>query len=87
MDITLLASELREVPSYSTPVKRVYEDELAVLEVSDIASINALANIFTQCDTALSELITNSVDIRVMKTHAKIVKPFVSQADLEDDFI
>lgn len=87
MDITLLVSELREVPSYSTPVKKVYEAEAAIVEISNMASANALKDIYDQCEAALLELITNSVDIRTMKTHAKIVKPFVSQDDLEDDFI
>jgi hypothetical protein len=87
MDITLLVSELREVPSYSTPVKKVYEAEAAIVEVTDEASIEALMAIHGNCDLALTELITNSVDIRVMRTHAKIVKPFVSNDDLEDDFI
>lgn len=87
MDITLLISELREVPSYSTPVKQVYERELSIPSVTDSSSIEALISTYSECDAALVELITNSVDIRIMKTHAKIVKPFVSQADLEDDFI
>lgn len=87
MDITLLVSGLREVPSYSTPVKALYDGEVAVLSVIDDASIEALSRIEGECDTVLSGLIANSVDIRVMKTHAKIVKPFVSNDDLEDDFI
>jgi len=87
MDITLLVSSLREVPSYSAPVQELYDREVAVVEVTDDASIRELRLIMEQCETAMTGLISTPVNISVMKTHAKIVKPFISNDDLEDDFI
>jgi hypothetical protein len=87
MDIARLTSELREVPSYSHPVKELFEADQVIPEIITIGDIDTLLDLAASCDTVLKALVSNPVSIDTIRIHAKIVKPFISDSDLEDYFV
>lgn len=87
MDIQLLASELCNIESYSDPVKKLYDENISIPAVVSSADIYLLNDIIRRCTLVTNSFQVSSVNIKVMKTHARVVKPYISISDIEDDFI
>lgn len=87
MDIPLLISGLRESPSFSDPVRHIYNANLAIPKVNTLEDINALLDISSDIINKLVSISFSNVDTKVMSIHARVLKPFINNTDIEDDFI
>ena len=87
MDIPLLLSGLNEVTPLSDPVRKLFDENHAIPEILTAEDIDVLLGLQSKIEGAKLELQLPPVDINVIAIHAKVIKPFVSQSDDEDDFI
>lgn len=87
MDIQLLLSGLEQAPSFSDPVKALYDAAESIQSISSAADIDALLGLNADISEQISQMLMPHVELHVMEIHAKVIKPFVSQSDDEDDFI
>ncbi len=87
MDIPLLLSGLNDIPSFSDPIKDLFDKNESIKEINSDKDINALLDLGHGVMEELLKINFVAVDINVMAIHAQVIKPFISQADAEDDFI
>ncbi len=87
MDIPLLLSGLNEAASFGDPAKVLYDENLSVPEITSAADIDTLVDLELKIQAQTAKFNMPYVEIAVMAIHAKVIKPFISQTDDEDDFI
>lgn len=87
MDSKLLILELLKVPSPFDNLEGHFNKENAIREISTLEDANALRQIQRDLRTASVFSYSRTVNIPIMDTHSKILKPYVNKLTDEDDFI
>lgn len=87
MNIPLLLSGLNELPSFSDPIKIIFDRNESIPEILNGNDVDVLLNLRAEIQLNSAALNLPFVDINVMTIHVNVIKPFISQSDDEDDFI
>lgn len=87
MDSKLLVLGLLEVPSPFDNLETYFNRDRAIPAITGVDDIKELREIHRQLKTASTFSYSRSVNIQIMDTHSKVLKPYVNKLTDEDDFI
>jgi hypothetical protein len=87
MDSKLLILELLKVPSPFDNLRGHFDKENAIPAIGTLEDIKVLRQIQMDLRTAAIFSYSRTVNISIMDTHSKILKPYVNKLTDEDDFI
>lgn len=87
MDSKLLVLGLLNVPSPFDSLKGHFERERALPVVASDKDITELRSIYRDLKNSSSFVFSRTVNVQIMDTHSKVLKPYVNKLTDEDDFI